>query len=161
LPATTSPPNGSFGDNKILTPAPQPDPPVKTPLLLFTGAATLFGLILYAGDVLFNHRPPLSPTGAWWLPVMCAVSVLVTTWLLWPWKPGAVSGLAIGFVAHPVLWFLFMTAQWIAAGGTDDYKEVLVQCGVVSAFSLILAGWFTVTAGALLGYWHARPRKQN
>ena len=67
------------------------------------------------------------------------------------------QGLAIGFVTHPVLWFLFMTAQWIAAGGRDEYKEILVQCGVVSAFSLILAGWLLPAACVVWAMGGAAP----
>ncbi|MBI2395538.1 MAG: hypothetical protein HYV09_38585 [Deltaproteobacteria bacterium] len=74
---------------------------------------------------------------------------------------GWALGALVGVASHPVAWWLFIVAQW-AGGARSSLGERtvgpidgIVGALVMSAWSLVLAGWLTVPVavaiGALLG----------
>ena len=65
---------------------------------------------------------------------------------------GALAGAVAGLVAHPVCWALLLRPLGVADNGTPLAAALLKLWFI----SLVVLGWFTVLAGALAGWLHAR-----
>jgi len=94
-----------------------------------------------------------------WLFLVAPIATGLTTFLVWPWKPGIVSGAAIGLLAHPVMWALTLPLLILSGESNEPFSQVPQQILFLSFWSLLFVGWLTVPAGALLGWRLTRPAK--
>lgn len=84
---------------------------------------------------------------------------------------GASAGAAIGVLIHPVTWYALICWNWIAvtfmgrphsaAGDPMNPVDGLLGAVGFSCVSVILAGWITVPACALIGASVARSQNRN
>lgn len=105
-------------------------------------------------------------------PLHAGAAAFLTTLVVWwlqvarPGKPGvlrgAVAGLVSGLLAHPVTWYVMICWNWalillsIRTDPSGDGDLLNPLTGLLGAFALslwsvILMGWITVPAGALVG----------
>lgn len=72
-------------------------------------------------------------------------------------RVGVMAGAAIGLLAHPLSWLIFVSLSLVAdpvAGeqATTRLADAAASVPALSLFSLLLAGWLTAPLGAALGY---------
>ncbi|MBI2689483.1 MAG: hypothetical protein HYX27_24515 [Acidobacteria bacterium] len=119
------------------------------------------GLIFIGGYAYVQQTLAGSISSLWWLPFLAAFATSLTTPYLWLVRSKALAGALIGLLSHLVMWLLFLAAQWIADGAHDRIVDVLANLVFVTFYSLLLMGWLTVPAGAILGRWYARRHYLN
>jgi hypothetical protein len=95
-----------------------------------------WGLMLFAAPA----AAFLSGAGAWW--ALVAQSGKGSGWR------GAAAGALAGVVAHPLCWVFQLTAS----GEWPGSKSLLALVTVMTAVSLLVAGWLTVLVGAAMGW---------
>lgn len=102
--------------------------------------------------------------GGWFIvPLAASLGAFLVGLVLWSrratsrWRSTLIGALT-GGLAHPVAWYLAILWNW-ATGSTSSLGEApldpidgLWGCLVLSAWSLLLVGWITVPAGALVGF---------
>jgi len=97
----------------------------------------------------------LTGTAAWWL--------LVARPGAYRGRRGALAGALAGLVAHYVCWYLMILGSnicyWLWGGCVSSLGEPpvdplygLVGAATLSLVSLLLFGWLTISAGALIGF---------
>lgn len=139
-------------------------------LFVFGLGGTSGLLILIAGLVLLI-RPGTSASEAFQfdpgVTAFAAASATLAGVLAWrlavathgsrPWR-GALAGLVVGFVSHPLCWFLllaYQTAREPAVRSQSPYDILWGQLFMtlwLSVSSLGLVGWMSMPLGAALGY---------
>ena len=111
--------------------------------------------------------------GDWW-PLVAAsgLAAFAVSLLLWrllcgsgrpvTWRRGALAGALTGLLAHPVAWYLALVWNY-AIGQTSSLGdrstnalESLAGAFIMTFWSLLIAGWLTVPAGAVVGFLLAR-----
>jgi hypothetical protein len=133
----------------------------------FTPIGVLCGLF-----VLSCTSPQTRGEGWGEFPLHAGAAFFLTSFVVWwalvarPGKPGvgrgAIAGLVSGLLAHPVTWYLLICVNWALAllnlragpsGGDDPLNPLTGLLGalVFSLGSLLLLGWVTIPAGALVG----------
>jgi hypothetical protein len=111
--------------------------------------------------------------GDWWpLVVASGLSASAVGLLLWRLlcatsqsvsrRRGALAGALTGLLAHPVAWYLALVWNYLlghtsSLGDTPSGPlESLAGCLVMTFWSLLIVGWLTVPAGAVVGFLLAR-----
>jgi hypothetical protein len=142
-----------------------------TAAVVFTAAGAL------CSAVVLSFGPPETRGEGWAeFPFCAGAAAFMTSLTVW-WlhvartdKPGtmrgAAAGLAIGVLAHPVTWYVLICWNWMLAGlslrhpsaAGDPLNPVTGVLGalVFSVWSIVIVGWITVPAGALVGTLVAR-----
>jgi hypothetical protein len=141
-----------------------------TGLLVF-GLVGTGGLLLLIMGLVYLIRPDAGTPGTFSFdPSVVAFATVAATlagaaaWRLIvarsdcpPWR-GAVAGLVVGFVAHPLCWFLMILYQTACdpslrrASAHDVLFNLVFVTSWTSFASLGLVGWISMPLGAALGY---------
>lgn len=80
-----------------------------------------------------------------------SIGAALTT-IIWPRKPGPWAGAGIVFLAYPIIWTAFLIAALAEHGSGGSILLWVVHYAINGVTSLVLTGWLTIPAGALLGY---------
>ena len=123
------------------------------------GLAGLWVAHMALGDgyIVFVFAAPvaafLSGTLSWWLFVVRPRRS--------NWFRGALAGSFAAVLGHLLCWYILLVGVYVwhslsgetAAGGSAPMNpmEAITAAGIYGAFSLLLIGWVTVPAGAMLG----------
>jgi hypothetical protein len=128
------------------------------------------GLGFVLGYLIVSQR---GRVGDWWpLAVASGLSAWAVSLLLWRLlcatsqpvsrRRGALAGALTGLLAHPVAWYLALVWNYLL-GHTSSLGdkpsnplESLAGCLVMTFWSLLIVGWLTVPAGAVVGFLLAR-----
>jgi hypothetical protein len=111
--------------------------------------------------------------GDWWpLVVASGVAAFAVSFVVWrllcgsghpvSGRRGALAGALTGLLAHPVAWYLALVWNYLlghtsSLGDTPSGPlESLAGCLVMTFWSLLIVGWLTVPAGAVVGFLLAR-----
>jgi hypothetical protein len=138
------------------------------------GPASVFGAASFVlASLIVSERG----RNDWWPLVvasgLAAFSVSLILWrLLCATSPpvsgrrGALAGALTGLLAHPVAWYLALVWNYLlghASSLGDKPADPLQSIGgsfVMAFWSLLIAGWLTVPAGAIVGFLLARRQAQ-
>jgi hypothetical protein len=98
----------------------------------------------------------------------------LTGGILWRWlvlkrsvvtrRRALLVGALVGLAAHPVAWYLLIVALYVTGARSSLGERTLDPWNglwgalIYSAWSLFLAGWLTVPAGAIVGFLLSQPK---
>jgi hypothetical protein len=115
--------------------------------------ALVFGLFAAAVAVcLLDLDSFLSPEAAAITLLAASIGAAITT-ALWPKRAGATGGMIIVCLAYPITWTAYMIGAVAAHGSGGSIGLWVVAYIMYAATSFVFTGWFTIPAGAALGYW--------